>query len=290
MTSFENFDWKSYINVNPDLLVNSINNKENAWNHWINHGEKEERPLHKINNSNIHNGRFGNLFFVNMVLHFVALKLNLKCSYKYFNKFDEMGIYLHIGEKEYTQNIVLNELNFLDIIQNTNFEKQNIILNNDNWFQTNFFAEYLKNYFNIPYHKNKIINKNLFKKRYNNNNDVFVHIRLGDIENRISNIEEYYENVLSKIDFINGYVSSDDIDHPICKKLIKKYNLIEITKTEVETIMFATTCNYLILSGGTFSWLIGFFAFFSTNIYYPYIENRWYGDIFNFSHWTPIYF
>jgi hypothetical protein len=291
-----NMDWIQYIYDNPDL---KIFDKDSVWHHWILHGHREKRQIKLINkenqqlvinNTEIHNGRFGNLFFVNMCLHFMALKFNLKCSYKYFNKFNEMGIYLHIGDNEYPTNIVLNEYIFLDVIQSINLEKQNIIINNENWFQTKNFAEYLKNYFNIPYYKNKIINNNIFKKRYNNNNDVFIHIRLGDIENRISNIEEYYETALNNVIFVNGYVASDDINHPICKNLIKKYNLIEINKTEVETIMFATTCNYIVLSGGTFSWLIGFFAFFSKTIYYPYIENRWYGDIFNFSNWTPIYF
>jgi hypothetical protein len=290
MPTFENFDWITYIEINPDLFINNINTKEKAWTHWVNHGEKEERPLLKKNNSNIHNGRFGNLFFVNMVIHFIALKINLKCSYKYFNKFKELGVYLHIGENEYNTDLLINENNFLDIIKTTTIEKQNIIINNENWFQTKDFVEYLYDYFHIPYNKNKIINQNLFKKRYKNNNDVFVHIRLGDVKNKITNIEKYYDNVLSKIEFINGYISSDDIENSICKKIIKKYNLIEINKSEVETIMFASTCNNIVLSGGTFSWMIGFFAFFSNAIYYPHIENRWYGDIFNFPNWYSIFF
>jgi hypothetical protein len=49
--------------------------------------------------------------------------------------------------------------------------------------------------------------------------------------------------------------------------------------------MFASTCNHIVLSGGTFSWLIGFLAFFSKSIYYPRIKNKWYGDIFIFPHW-----
>ena len=290
MTTFENFDWITYIDLNPDLFINNINTKEKAWNHWINHGEKEERPIVKKNSSNIHNGRLGNLFFVNMAIHFIALKINLKCSYKYFNKFKELGVYLHIGENVYNTDLLINENNFLDIIKTTTIEKQNIIINNENWFQTRDFVEYLYDYFHIPYNKNKIINQNLFKKRYKNNNDVFVHIRLGDVENKIPNIEKYYNNVLSKIEFINGYVSSDDIENSICKRIIKKYNLIEINKSEVDTIMFASTCNNIVLSGGTFSWMIGFFAFFSNAIYYPHIENRWYGDIFNFPNWYSIFF
>ena len=49
--------------------------------------------------------------------------------------------------------------------------------------------------------------------------------------------------------------------------------------------MFGSTCNTIILSGGTFSWLIGFFAYYSKNINYPINNNKWYGDIFIFNNW-----
>jgi hypothetical protein len=283
----ENFNWRSYITLNPDLFIN-IDNKESAWNHWITHGENEERPISEINNTNIHNGRLGNLFFVNMALHFVALKINLKCRYKYFDKFSMLGIKLYIGESEYNNYLLLNDSNFLNIIKNLNFEKTNIIINNENWFQTKEFVNYLNKYFEIPYYRNNIINHNLFKTRYNNNNDVFIHVRLGDIKQKLVNIEEYYNNALSRISFENGYISSDNIEDPICKKLIKKYNLIEINKREIETIMFGSTCKNIVLSGGTFSWMIGFFAFFSKKIYYPFIEMPWYGSIFDFKNWICI--
>ena len=57
---------------------------------------------------------------------------------------------------------------------------------------------------------------------------------------------------------------------------------------EAKTIMFGSTCDKLILSGGTFSWLIGFLAFFSKNIYYIEFEKKWYGEIFSFSKWIKI--
>ena len=52
--------------------------------------------------------------------------------------------------------------------------------------------------------------------------------------------------------------------------------------------MFGSTCNNIVLSGGTFSWLIGFLAIKSENIYYPEIKQKWYGDIFSFSNWKKI--
>jgi hypothetical protein len=59
---------------------------------------------------------------------------------------------------------------------------------------------------------------------------------------------------------------------------------------EVKTIMFASTCKNIILSGGTFSWLMGFLAFYSEKIYYPKIKNTWYDDIFVFNDWVQVKF
>ena len=290
--NYDNFDWENYIdiNVNNDLKKNNILDKDSAWRHWKNHGIKEERPLTITNNTNIHNGRLGNLFFVNMVMHFIAVKYNLKCRYKYFDYFKKLGIELYIGKNEYKKNIKINNSNFLQLIKNNHYRKSNIIIDRESCYQTSEFVVFLKLYFNIAYNKLKIINNNMFKDRYKNNNDLFIHVRLGDIKDRTDNIEKYYEKALLELNFDKGYISSDSINDKICQNMIRKYKLNVIDKSELETIMFASTCNIIILSGGTFSWLIGFFSFFACKIYYPNMKNRWYGDIFNFVNWVSIDF
>jgi len=116
----------------------------------------------------------------------------------------------------------------------------------------------------------------------------FIHVRLGDIiDLNFYTRYEYYDKALSQITFDNGYISSDTINHEICQKLISKYNLIIFNSNEIETIQFASTCKHLILSTGTFSWMIGIFGFFS-KIYYPTIKIKWHGDIFIFPEWKKI--
>ena len=188
--SFEHFDWITYLKINNDLFIKGITTKKDAWNHWIHHGKKEERSYSFINNTNIHKGRFGNLFFINMVLHFFACKYNLKCNYKYFNKFKILGIDFYVGKKIYDKNLLITEKNFLDIIKNHN-ESTNVIITNNVWFQDYDVCLYLKNFFNRSEIKKKIINNNLFKDRYNNNNDLFVHIRLGDIVDKLDDLSDY---------------------------------------------------------------------------------------------------
>jgi hypothetical protein len=285
-THFNNFNWESYININKDLK--NITNKEEAWKHWISNGKNEKRPLCLYNNTFIHNGRLGNLFFINMVFHFLSLKLNINCFYKYKKKFDKLGIYFHNGTNKFEDSILLTDSNFFDLINNSSLSKNNIYINNENWFQTKEFAYYLKEYFNTPYLKYRIIEKNIFKHRYKNNNDLFIHVRLGDVENRNENLLSYFDNTISKLNFNQGFISSDDIDNSLCKFLISKYKLTKIDYDEIKTIMFATTCNNLLLSGGTFSWLIGFLSFYSKNIYYPNLKNCWYGNIFQFPFWKSV--
>ena len=280
--SYDDFDWISYLKINKDIYLSGINTKIKSWEHWNNYGIKEERAFSFINNSNIHNGRFGNLFFINMFLHFYSKKNDLLCNYKYFDNFTKLGIELNIGTKIYDINLLLTEQNYVLILNNEtdDFKPSNIIIHNDIWLQNKDFGLYLQHYFSNHIYKNKIVNNNCFKERYNNNNDLFIHLRLGDVESNTTKLFEYYDKLLSNIHFENGYISSDSINNKFCEYFIKKYYLNIINYDEINTIMFGSTCNNIILSGGTFSWLIGFFAFYSEYIYYPLYEKPWFGNIF----------
>jgi hypothetical protein len=283
---YNNFPWEEYIKIN---CLHNFQNKDDAWEHWINHGNKEGRPISILNNSRVHQARFGNLFFINMAVHLICLKSKLKFDYKYYELFKKLGIDLYIGYNTFKENLILSDNDFLNYIINSKSCDKNITINNEIWCQTSEFCLLLKEYFHLNKVKRKIINKNLYKNRYNNNNDLFIHVRLGDIANSINNSFEYYDNILKKISFNNGFIASDTIDSSICQKLIKKYNLHKIILNEVETIMFGSTCKYIVLSGGTFSWLIGFLAYYSKSIIYPKgKKNKWYGDIFIFDEWIGI--
>lgn len=283
--SYDNFPWLSYLHLNHDLM--ELNTKKLLWNHWKSHGIKEERTYTYINNSSLHQGRFGNLFFVNMFLHFISFKYDLKCYYKYGKMFNELGIYFNNGKQKYQKNSLITDNNFLHILRSSIFEPCNVIIHNV-WFQEKEFCLMIKSYFKNQKIKNKIIEKNIFKHRYQKNNDLFIHLRLGDVSN-ITNVNiEHYDKLLGKISYNNGFITSDSINHSLCNELIQKYKLKVIDFNEVETIMFASTCKYIVLSGGTFSWLIGFFAFYSKHIYYKDFQQKWYGDIFSFTNWTKI--
>lgn len=285
----KNFDWLRYIDEYRDLT--GVLDKDQAWHHWVLHGRREKRNIYInkneviVNNTEVHNGRFGNLFFVNMVLHFISKKYNLKTTYKYYNRFLNLGIDLFIGDNTYQENVYLTEINYFDLINKTN-NFTNIIVTNNSWFQNYEFCLFLEIYFNKIEIRNKIIQKNKYSNRYKKNNDLFIHVRLDDVEEMEShNNFEYYDSIIKKQKFDVGYIASDNLNSQICYKLIQKYSLKIINYNEEETIMFGSTCNNIILSGGTFSWLIGFLAFYSKYINYPINNKKWYGDIFVYKNW-----
>jgi hypothetical protein len=234
-------------------------------------------------------GRFGNHFFRNIYASFIAKKNNLKFNYSYKNYFDKLGIELYNGINIYEKTLLINDKNFYQYLFDNNNDYN--IQFEEMYAQTKDFSLYLFNYCNEINFKNNIINNNIFKDRYNNNDDVFIHIRIGDLCDRLDIFigYEYYNKTLEKIPFKTGYISSDSINHEICKKLIEKYNLIIINYDEIEIIMFGSTCKNIILSHGTYSWLIGILGYYS-NIFYldPTEKTIWHGDIFVYNHWNKI--
>ena len=79
-----------------------------------------------------------------------------------------------------------------------------------------------------------------------------------------------------------GYIATDSPNHENIKYLTEKYNLTLVTYNEHDTILFGSTCKDVILSLGTFSWMLGLFSFYCENIYYmnPRCVKYWHGPIF----------
>jgi hypothetical protein len=291
----ESFDWKNYLNTYEDLRLSGMRTKQEAWNHWINYGKDEERTLEWRNTTKIHRARFGNLFFLNMAGHLISARNNLKLEYKYEKQFNELGVTFHRGTKTYDEDLVLTDNSFLDIIYENNDKplKRNIVFTNEMWCQSKDFCFLLAQYFKNPTRREGVMSNNFFKSRYNSdntiyNNDLYVHVRLADAKQYNYLPFEYYDKILSQITFDRGYISSDALQDDICSRLIKKYALHAIHDSPVRTLMFGGTCRHIVLSGGAFSWLAGFFGFFS-DIYCP-SERRgvWYGNIFVFQDWKKV--
>jgi hypothetical protein len=234
------------------------------------------------------NGRLGNQIIRNLAVSFIAEKHNLYVNYYNSNLISELGITFYSGNNIYNDFKELTDHNYFDVYNESNLN-YNLDPNN-NFFQSKEITNKIYNYLHSDIIKSTIIKKNIFKERYNNNNDLFIHIRLGDVAHFNPGID-YYLNAIKKINNYNLlYISTDNQNHDIIKKIIEEYpNTYINNMDEIRTIQFGSTCKNIILSHGSFSAIIGYLAFYS-NIYYPkYDENKkWYGDMFTINNWIEL--
>jgi hypothetical protein len=243
-------------------------------------------------------GRFCNHFFRNMMAHILAEKNNLSMKYHEYKNMKRLGLDLYVeGAIKNTSitPLIIEDNNFMQYIVSDTLLNQNISVHVNRCFcQTREFAFLIQDYFYKHKWFDNIMRANKFRDHYNNNDNIFIHVRLGDVAHLNPGFD-YYDQCISRInetrnlsEGAKGYISSDSIDHPICRQLIEKHGLVIVQLDEVDTIHFASTCRNLILSQGTFSWTIGFLGMFSTRIFYPKIHHEWHGDVFVFPHWTEV--
>jgi hypothetical protein len=237
------------------------------------------------------NGRFCNHFIRNICVSMIARKFDLTVTYSYENEMKSMGIELYSGTKMYHSSTVLNDINFLHYLTIEPFIRENFSLSSNAYFQTKDISKVLNEYLQSPEIRDPVITANKFSQRYNTNNDIFIHVRLGDVEFYNPGFA-YYDNALKLLiskNPANIYISSDTIQHEICAMIISKYNAKVIDYDYIDTIKFGSTCKYIILSHGSFSATIGNLGFYS-EIYYPKIDPRktWYGDMFTGHGWNEI--
>lgn len=202
------------------------------------------------------------------------------------------------------------------------FNKKYLIFINENFIQDiferkiKFNRNYIYIYQNIFFQKTKfynfmlklilhfnninniivqnLINNNKYKDRYNNNNDIFIHIRAGDIfsNSNLLPTYDYYDKILSNYanDYQNIYLCSDNHKNYIFRNLKKKYKINLIEYGSSDNILFGSTCKYIILSGGSYSFMFGLFGFYSKKIFFNKNHNkifsnnektRWYPDYYS---------
>lgn len=293
-----NEGWGDAVYINERILQINLNNLDNSHNSHNSHNSDNSHNSHNFaNSSDSHNlnnlnnlnnlakvmncsntyqspGRWGNHFIRNMCAHILAKKYNLRFRYSYYDYFLKLGIELYTGGQNSfstTKNLTDEEVYEL-LISDNKVVDYNISLDHI-YCQTREICLFLKDY--LPSNQNS-----------NSNENVLIHVRVDDAA-QFNPGYHYYDKVLATLKYNTGFITSDDIKHPICRKLITKYNLEIINLSELDTILFATQCQYLILSHGTYSWLMGLLSPAAT-VFYAKIKKIWHGDIFVYPQWQEI--
>ena len=232
--------------------------------------------------------RLGNHFFGNMAFHFIAQVHKIPIEYTCKNEFNELGLTFYKTQGHALVNpspFVINEDNFMDLIQSKDCSGHHIFSYGGTYFQTKEFALFLADHFSKPTIQAPIRAANPFRDRYNANSSVFVHVRLGDkIHDNISS-KAYFETALKAIPFKDGYISSDTPYHPIVQELAETYTLELIKDSPIRTLQLASTCRFQVLSQGTFSFMMGILGFHTELVQWPQIKNSWHGNIFVIPEW-----
>ena len=190
-------------------------------------------------------GRLGNHIIRNIAVSLIAKKHDMQVIYSYKDEINKLGIDLYSGKNIYNNTCELNDSNYFSIynVNNINYNLNPI----SSFFQTKEITNLLYDYLHSI--KSNIIEKNQFKERYNKNNDLFIHVRLGDVKDNNPGID-YYVNTIKNIKFDNMYISTDEKNHSIIKQLQLYPNVTLVEYDEINTFQFASTCKNIILSHG----------------------------------------
>jgi hypothetical protein len=124
------------------------------------------------------------------------------------------------------------------------------------------------------------------------NDSLLVHMRLGDCDNSPRRLPlEYYDDAISRINFKEGYICSDTLDHPDVIFLKEKYGLKLLDLPPSAILKNAERFDNLVLSEGTFSWWLGVLSNAKRILINKRLRShQWHGDIFVYPEWESTNF
>jgi hypothetical protein len=238
--------------------------------------------MHNFNSSSDTGGRFGNHLIRNIAANFLVKQHNIRYEYTFMPEMTRLGFTVYNGANIYTHTVGVNESNYFETL---NGPPCNIAM--EHYYQTKEFMDFLRSRVEtgsvgakgsavpVPgFAKDVASTCADFRPNIVEENAVFVHVRLGDIADVFDIPFSYYDAAMQRIlgqsdkqngeqseqpvNQIKGYISSDSIDHPTCTALIQKYDLQPVLGDGVQTVIFASKCKHMVLSQGSFSWMMSF--------------------------------
>ena len=233
-------------------------------------------------------GRFGNHFIRNLAMSLLAKKHNLYVTYCSQNLIESLGIDLFCGTQNHSKTEIIDDFSYFKFY-NSDTLTCNFNPNTTNsYFQVKEIIDMIYKDLHRDEVQKKIISYNPFKARYNQNNDLYVHVRLGDGIQYSPGLVYYINAIRNVANYDKLYISTETPDHEYIQTLLKEFpGAVLIRYDEIKTIQFASTCKHIILSHGSFSSVIGYLAFFAENVYFPEFEKGkiWYGAMFFIPSW-----
>ena len=143
------------------------------------------------------NGRLCNQIIRNLAVSLIAGKNDLYVDYSNKCLIENIGIDLYCGRHRHPTTIPLTDTNYMGIYCAADSLAENLDPNH-HFFQTKEIIQVIYDHLHSPLVMQNIIRVNPYKARYQKNNDLFVHIRLTDVEYLNPGIE-YYMTAIADI-------------------------------------------------------------------------------------------
>ena len=238
-------------------------------------------------------GRLCNGLIRNMAVSLLAEKFGLRVTYQYAEEMKTLGLNLFSGTKVHPILFRLNDSNYMEVFNRNIFLANLNVMSERCYLQTPEVATLIHTFLRRPSIATPVMAANPYKQFYKNDDTTFVHVRLTDVRH-LSPGSRYFLKAIAATRFNTLYIASDDFEDEIIKEITAVYpNAILFSASPTETLQFGSTCRNVILSGGSFSAMIGMLAFFS-QVQYPenaHIDDRgraWCGDMFSGHGWTKV--
>jgi len=225
-------------------------------------------------------GRLGNNLIQYAAAHVLSIRTQSKIITPAISHICNRGIYKTSCSK--TPNLKINFGDYFNIprFKNEADLDDALVVSDSNYFDVlygqndNVNNKYIVNgYFQdgrlLCVYRDAILD--LYKNPYPNfsqpNNNSFIACRLGDSlqisskKNWFCNLEYIEKNIIELLK-LNGdiYITSDSINFPPLVHLIEKYKLKLYQEGPLQTILFASNFNNLVLSAGSFSYWMAYFS------------------------------
>ena len=156
----------------------------------------------------------------------------------------------------------------------------------DSYFQFPWFARYVRDVVLRGEQHAALRAANPWRDRFGANNDTFVHVRLGDTLRLLGESAARPASVYARAISARGarggrvIIASDSPTHETVRTLLALVPGAEpLDLGIVQTIQFGATCAHLVLSDGTFSWLVAALAAPTASVRIVPHSERWHGDI-----------
>ena len=248
-------------------------------------------------------GRLGNRLLQNIAVSMLAEKYDLATEYDENDAFVDLGLLFYGGSQKMVDGpaMILDDSLWEVLMARpvSGFLGVRLQLGGEVYFQNPAFAERARDFLQSPETQQSLLATNPWSSRVLANSDVFVHVRLGDLDNLFPNSSRSFTEYIDAIINVSGsdeklgrvYVASDEPSRKEVQAIAEHFHGEVVDLERIDTWKLGMVCKHLVLSESTFSWAVAAMHFKQTGSNVRFLKRRrdgWMGSIFDLSGWLVL--